>query len=127
MQNVRVVAKNYRCFQDSAPLDLTIGPGFCALLGPNNSGKSSALKLFHELRAPLSALRDPSNLQTLAAGKVMGSQAVAVEDQSEIFSNRNERPLTLELSITSPTKNQLAMVRLTSDRTSATNWGGNCS
>lgn len=29
--------KNYRCFPDSHPARLFIGPGFTALLGPNNS------------------------------------------------------------------------------------------
>ena len=50
MSVFRVTLKNYRCFEDSQPLTLEVGSGFTALVGPNNSGKSTFLKSFHELR-----------------------------------------------------------------------------
>ena len=50
MLGFQLTPKNYRCFADSDPLRLDLGNDFTALVGPNNSGKSSALRLFHELR-----------------------------------------------------------------------------
>jgi predicted ATPase len=42
--------KNYRCFADEAPLRIEVRRGFTALVGANNSGKSSLLRFFFELR-----------------------------------------------------------------------------
>src|SRR5216683_745956 len=46
----RLTVKNYRCFTDEKPLSLELGEGFTAFIGPNNSGKSSALKFFYDFR-----------------------------------------------------------------------------
>jgi len=54
--------KNYRSFADENPLRLQLRPGFTALIGPNNSGKSSVLKFFYELRPTLEALGNIANL-----------------------------------------------------------------
>ena len=46
----RVTLRNYRCFDWENPAILEFGNGFTALVGPNNSGKSAALRGIYELR-----------------------------------------------------------------------------
>lgn len=45
-----VTLRNYRCFDWDNPMRLEFCDGFVALIGPNNSGKSSALRAIYELR-----------------------------------------------------------------------------
>ena len=47
-----VMLKNYRCFQDSHPVCIRLQPGFVALLGANNSGKSTLLKAVYGYLKP---------------------------------------------------------------------------
>lgn len=46
----KVTLRNYRCFDWDNPMVLEFGDEFVALIGPNNSGKSSALRAIYELR-----------------------------------------------------------------------------
>ena len=46
----RVVLRNYRCFTWTNPATLDFGDGFTAFVGPNNTGKSTALRAVYELR-----------------------------------------------------------------------------
>lgn len=48
------ILKNYRSYSENNPLKLTISDGVTAIVGANNSGKSSILKSLYELRALLS-------------------------------------------------------------------------
>ena len=41
MKTARITLKNYRGFSDEEPGRFEIGNGFTALVGPNNSGKST--------------------------------------------------------------------------------------
>jgi AAA15 family ATPase/GTPase len=52
-----ITIKNYRCFHESDPLRIRIQPGFTALLGANNSGKSALLRFFYEFRNLFESLR----------------------------------------------------------------------
>ena len=42
--------RNYRCFTWAFPATLYFDRGFTAFIGPNNSGKTSALRSIYELR-----------------------------------------------------------------------------
>jgi len=42
--------KNYRCFTDSHPARVSLGRQLVAFIGVNNSGKSTLLRSFYELR-----------------------------------------------------------------------------
>lgn len=53
---IKIAIKNYRCFSDSQFLEFQVKPGFTSFLGPNNSGKTSALKFFYEMRRVFSLL-----------------------------------------------------------------------
>lgn len=55
MLDIEVSIRNYRCFGDE-PARIRIADGFTALVGTNNSGKSSLLRLPFELRSLFSGL-----------------------------------------------------------------------
>jgi len=48
--NIEFSIKNYRCFSDRSPTRLKLCRGASALVGANNVGKSTLLRLFYELR-----------------------------------------------------------------------------
>src|SRR5437879_10264173 len=99
MTEFTISLRNYRCFVDASPLSIEVGKGFTALIGPNNSGKSSFLKFFYEFRQPWGLLQASGNFLELAFG---GNQAInyqEVYDQHEVFSDSNERPMTIEFKV----------------------------
>ncbi|MFG1605885.1 ATP-dependent endonuclease [Actinoplanes sp. NPDC049265] len=49
MLDIDIAVRNFRCFGDD-PVKFSIRDGFTALVGTNNSGKSSLLRLIYELR-----------------------------------------------------------------------------
>lgn len=50
-QTIEITLKSYRCFQEPSPVKLTLTPGkTTALVGKNNSGKSTLLRFFYEFR-----------------------------------------------------------------------------
>jgi ABC-type cobalamin/Fe3+-siderophores transport system ATPase subunit len=96
-----VTIKNYRCFPDSYPARITIGDGFIALIGVNNSGKSSLLRFFYELRTLFYTIANDPN----AVGAALRNDArqanfgPSVSDPNEIFNNANDRDINIELHI----------------------------
>ncbi|MGT2473675.1 hypothetical protein [Paraburkholderia terrae] len=96
MYKYQFVVKNYRCFSDENPARFVISRGMICFIGVNNSGKSALLKFFQEFR----------NVWTSAGAYVGGGQAPAfgtqfqhVLDQSEVFCDQNDRPLSIEITI----------------------------
>ena len=78
---------------------MEIGRDFTALVGQNNSGKSSCLRLFYELRDVWSLLAH----QTVPA--MQGGCSVnylGLDDYEEIFYNGNSRPLQFQVDIAAP-------------------------
>src|SRR5437899_648594 len=123
MSVFKVTLKNYRCFEDSQPLTLEVGSGFTALVGPNNSGKSTFLKSFHELRQLFGSL-NAQTLYSLVHGGAVGANYAGVEDPFEIFHDDNSRPITIELEFPPATPTTASLVRLTCTRASPSNWHG---
>ena len=90
--------RNYRCFSDESPLTLNLESGFTCLIGPNNSGKSTALRAIYEFRpvfqkiAPLNELvgmyGSPGGIATPLQG---------VADIEQCFHDGNKRPLSVRL------------------------------
>ncbi len=99
MRKFHLTVKNYRCFEDANPLRLTIQDGFIALVGPNNSGKSSCLKIFYEFRNIWSGIgNNVGNLRSLnTESYLQGLSFHGVYDQNEIYSDANKRDLYLEI------------------------------
>ncbi len=94
--NTLVTIKNYRCFSDSKPARIIIRDGFTAFVGTNNSGKSTVLKLFFELRNIFGQLSDPNTLLQLVKSKTTFSARGTVANQ---FHKLNDRNLTIELEL----------------------------
>jgi ABC-type branched-subunit amino acid transport system ATPase component len=122
--NARIRIKNYRCFADSAPAELDLSEGTIALVGPNNSGKSTLLKLFYELRALFSSLSAPSTIQNWASKTHVGMNVAGVDDIQEIFHNGNTRPVTVEVDFPLATTAEISQLVMTTTRPQAGNWSG---
>ena len=112
MRRLSIKIKNYRCFTDNSPLVIELGQGFTALVGPNNSGKSSVLKFFYELRDQWSQLTDPAQILQLLSGGTIGSAFNEVYDQQEVFSDSNVRPMVVEIGRFVSSANQGGVPRL---------------
>jgi hypothetical protein len=99
--SIHLTLHNYRCFADDEPLRFTLAPGFTAIVGPNNSGKSSLLRFFHESRY-LWELCQIGNFYGLIVGQPQRVNPRDVLDQAELFCNRNQRNLriTIEIDVT---------------------------
>jgi len=92
--------KNYRCFEDTNPLKIEIGKEFVAFVGPNNAGKSSALRFFYEFRnlwQLLSGTEDKGLLLSLFSKIKQPLGFIGVNDQNEVFSNLNDRGVQIEI------------------------------
>lgn len=124
MQPFKLIIKNYRCFEDENPLQIEIGPGLTALVGPNNSGKSSLLKFFYELKPLWNDLCNTANLHILVLGREHGVEIKGIEDPDEIMSNSNTRPLMLQLEFSATTTNRISRVELTNTRARPNEWRG---
>jgi predicted ATPase len=96
---IKVTIKNYRCFSDEAPLRLKLNRGFTSMIGLNNAGKSSALRLLYELRP---SLRDLVNSpQLFFNSKKLGFGAPDVADIMSLFFVGNDRPMEIDIRIPS--------------------------
>jgi predicted ATPase len=92
--------KNYRCFPDNHPVRLTLQNRFVSLVGMNNAGKSSVLRFLHEFHDGLSLWSGPTG--NFISALTNGPQHITfrgVSDQSEVFSDTNERNLTVSFEL----------------------------
>jgi predicted ATPase len=99
--HINLTIENYRCFPTGSPASLKLSKGFSAFIGVNNSGKSSLLKFFYEMRsafAPLGA--NPGVIQQLfGAGKLPTQPPSEVLDRDEMFFNGNRDDIRVEVSL----------------------------
>lgn len=129
MKRALITLRNYRGFSDSEPLRLEIGSGFTALLGRNNSGKSSSKLFFYELRPLFQALAQPPGnspgLGNLLGGQTISTQYQGITDITELFNNSNSRPLSFEIQIVEIDRtvpNRIVRIVGTCDRASPQLW-----
>lgn len=100
MNSITVTLKNYRCFSDEAPLRIAFGRGYTALVGPNNSGKSSFLKFFYEMRNVLgNVLGQPTHL--LGDARI-GGGFMGVADHDEVPFRYNDRLTSFDVEFADP-------------------------
>lgn len=88
--------RNYRCFNWNNPATLAFGDGFTALVGPNNSGKSSALRSVYELRSLFGNL-----LQTIlhSASYQLQVAPIGVSDVAELANDDDPRKFQFDIEI----------------------------
>jgi ABC-type cobalamin/Fe3+-siderophores transport system ATPase subunit len=98
-----ITLKNYRCFSDEKPAKFQLRPGFTALVGPNNSGKSSLLRFAYEFRPLLRQVFEHPWLHQAINSTVGGVQvASSVLDFQELFNNNNARDISIEIRLLDP-------------------------
>lgn len=88
---------NYRCFPPGRDACLTFGPGFTAIVGQNNAGKSSLLRFFWEYRQLWEWLSAKNNLINMGQFGWGGTQGTT--DPDEVFSNLNSEDLQVKFAL----------------------------
>lgn len=101
--------ENYRCFPKGSPASLSLSKGSSALLGVNNSGKSSLLKFFYEMRSAFKQLGNPAVIQQVFGGGTIHLQPPPeIQDQDEMFFNGNRDDIRIEVSLRASTSDAIA-------------------
>jgi recombinational DNA repair ATPase RecF len=75
MFDIELSVRNYRCFGDE-PSRIRISDGFTALIGINNSGKSSLLRLPYELRRLFGLISSGSTNQAVRSLILWGARSL---------------------------------------------------
>lgn len=97
MIDVELRFRNYRCFGDE-PVSIRIADGFTALVGTNNSGKSSLLRAPYELRSLFNSLTPPNN-GILRGGRTSGLWVPTVSSGERVFRAGVDRPIEIEIIV----------------------------
>lgn len=100
MLDFRLTLKNYRCFRQEVPVIVEIRKGFTALVGPNNSGKSTILRFTQEMKELWANIRPRTGgfAAALGGGQV-GVNYTDVSDPLELFCNSNSGGLSFKLEL----------------------------
>jgi len=123
-----ITLKNYRCFSDTRPATIELGPGFTALVGPNNSGKSAYLKFLYEFQPLWVELQNPSVLAQFSSNPEYArgiGRPRALIDVEDIVSDYTQRSLGVDLQLrSSPTEPYLKSVSLEAGKSNPLVWRG---
>jgi predicted ATPase len=119
MRNIDITLANYRCFPADSPAQIEIRPRMLALVGPNNSGKSTLLRFFYEFREMFRCFLNMTELANLAQGQPRAINLQGVGDVEEVFTNNNRLPLRIELRVPGARSHQLSGVDITFERPGA--------
>jgi ABC-type cobalamin/Fe3+-siderophores transport system ATPase subunit len=98
---LRVEVRNFRGFGDAGPARFVLGDGVTAFIGLNNSGKSTLLRMFYELR-PLLRLTSAHSTDFNQALNGIPSHVPLqppVAEPAEMFNNVNRRPMQIALAL----------------------------
>src|SRR4051794_13435036 len=92
---------NYCCFFAESPGTITLGDGFTALVGTNNSGKSTLLRFFFEFRSFFTSTSIDTNFaKACENGGPCGSfSPLGVKESVEIYNHNNNDAITIKISI----------------------------
>ena len=124
---ISVTLKNYRCFTDLHPATIDFGPGFTAVVGPNNSGKLAYLKFLYEFPTLWASLTNPG---IIAHFKTHPNEAFSpgglrgVGDIQEVISDHTSRAMEIELrrSADPAAEPYLNSIQLTAQQNNPTAW-----
>src|SRR5579871_1742993 len=120
----RIEIKNYRCFSDESPAIFELDDEFTAVVGPNNSGKSSLLRFFYELRILWSQIGSYGGFaKAISSAGISVNQILGVDDPAEIFNDANDRPITLDFEFPKVDGQvSITRVRLAASKPQWQNW-----
>src|SRR6266852_8914177 len=99
---INLSIENYRCFPTSNPVSLRLTKGFSAFVGVNNSGESSLLKFFYEMRPAFMPIGRDRNvvMQLFGGGQLEMQRLPETEDRDEMFFNGNHDDIRIEVNLT---------------------------
>src|SRR5271155_3919725 len=99
--DINLTIENYRCFPTGSPASLKLTKGSSAFIGVNNSGKSSILKFFYEMRPAFASIATgtPTIGQLLSGGRLGVPLPPEISDPDEIFFNGNRDDIRIEVSL----------------------------
>ena len=95
---IQLTIENYRCFSSEHPASFTLGCGFTALVGVNNSGKSSLLKFFYEFRGLFETLSERNQFHQLLDGRKIGLQLRGTPFH-DVFNVDNSEDITIKVNV----------------------------
>ena len=123
---VRITVKNYRCFSDRNPLELTLTGDNIALVGPNNSGKTTVLKFFYEFRPLFAQLTDQQTPRQLIQNHDIYPINMPAADPGDYHRHKSHDPLSIKLDFLSiPKDSEIPAIRtieLRKEPNSDRNW-----
>ncbi|CAN1556767.1 AAA domain, group 15 [Sphingomonadaceae bacterium] len=94
----KIEVRNYRCFTDEYPLKIDLSNPVTALIGPNNSGKSAALRFFWEIGRMIAQAPNALAVAYSVQGQAMLNNLLRpLSDPYSVFSALNDRPLVVDL------------------------------
>ena len=98
---INLKIENYRCFPTASPASLRLTKGFSAFVGVNNSGKSSLLKFFYELRPAFLSMGTDKNVMTqlFSGAEAQMQTPPEIADRDEMFFNGNRDDIQIEISL----------------------------
>src|SRR3954454_22115325 len=88
--------RNYRGFSDAHTASIRFGSGFTALVGPNNSGKSSLLRFLYDFRSMFKMLGEPGRMAQFSRGEPVGINLDSAAGEG-LFHKGNDRALGIDL------------------------------
>lgn len=94
---IELTISNYRCFTAENPARITLGEGFHAIVGVNNSGKSSLLKFFFEMRPLFRALSNSNTIYQALTENQAGFGSPQTPDVADLFHKGNGDDLVIEI------------------------------
>lgn len=101
---MKITVKNYKRFDRTTPATFVLDRGLTALVGPNNSGKSSLLRFFYDFRTVISAHVD--SLDTLLRSQYGRNSTPGYVEDSEPFSTTSDGSITIRFELESRTSTE---------------------
>jgi energy-coupling factor transporter ATP-binding protein EcfA2 len=95
--DIDVTLKGYRCFAPESPAVVTFRGDIVSLVGINNSGKSTLLKAFYELRPTLSSLLDREQWKMAVTGTINFNVPQDAGDANGMFWHFGKSDIEIEI------------------------------
>jgi len=97
--DIDVSLKGYRCFSPTSPATVSFRGDITSFVGVNNSGKSTLLKAFYELRPTLASLLEKDRLQQALMGSVNLIIPPGIGDADGMFWHFGPSDIDIEIAL----------------------------